>query len=294
MTADLQDSWLIQVLGELTSAAYITERVGTVAVRDHTGRSSAPNRCSSQSCASGDGRGERCATLVGVEEWLGVANRVVEQRPSALLAAVLALLAVLWSVSWRWTRTVVTIAHEGGHALAAMVAGRGLTGIRLHPDTSGVTVSTGARRGPGLVFTFLGGYPAPSLLGLGGAALVAAGRAELMLWIALALLVAALTQIRNLFGALAVVATGALVAAAAGWATPRVQDGFAAALCWFLVFGGLRAVRELQRGRRRSRHGDSDADMLAGLTHVAGGIWAALFWLVGGVAVITTAWVLLF
>jgi Peptidase M50B-like len=229
-----------------------------------------------------------------VEDWLGVANRVVEQRPSVLLAAGLALVAVLWSVSWRWTRTVVTIAHEGGHALAAMVAGRGLTGIRLHPDTSGVTVSTGARRGPGLVFTFLGGYPAPSLLGLGGAVLVAADRAQLMLILALALLAACLIQIRNLFGALAVVATGALVAAVAGWATPRVQDGFAAALCWFLVFGGLRAVRELQRGRRRSRRADSDADMLAGLTRVAGGIWAALFWLVGGVAVITTAWVLLF
>lgn len=229
-----------------------------------------------------------------MEDWLGVATGVVEQRPSVLLAAVLALVAVLWSVSWRWTRTVVTIAHEGGHALAAMVAGRGLTGIRLHPDTSGVTVSTGARRGPGLVFTFLGGYPAPSLIGLGGAALVAANRAELMLWIALALLAATLVQIRNVFGSLAVVATGGLVAAVAGWATLRVQDGFAAALCWFLVFGGLRAVRELQHGRRRSRRGDSDADMLAGLTHVAGGIWAALFWLVGGVAVVTTAWVLLF
>jgi hypothetical protein len=231
---------------------------------------------------------------VGVEDWLGVATRVVEQRPTVLLAAALALVAVLWSVSWRWSRTVVTIAHEGGHALAAMVAGRGLTGIRLHPDTSGVTVSTGARRGPGLVFTFLGGYPAPSLLGLGGAVLVAADRAQLMLWIAIALLAATLIQIRNLFGVLAVVATGVLVAAVAGWATPRVQDGFAAALCWFLVFGGLRAVRELQRGRRRSRRADSDADMLAGLTHVAGGIWAALFWLVCGVAVITTAWVLLF
>lgn len=220
-------------------------------------------------------------------------RQVIESRPGVLLAAVLALVAVSWRVSWRWTRTVVTIAHEGGHAAVALVAGRGLTGIRLHPDTSGVTVSTGARRGPGLVFTFLGGYPAPSLLGLGGALLVAADRAQLMLWIALALLVATLVGIRNVFGAVAVLATGVLVAVVAGWATPRVQDGFAAALCWFLVFGGLRATRELRRGRRRGFRGDSDADMLARLTHVAGGIWAALFWLVAGVAVITTAWVLL-
>lgn len=228
-------------------------------------------------------------------------RQLVETRPGVLLAAVLALVAVGWRVSWRWTRTVVTIAHEGGHAVVALVAGRGLTGIRLHPDTSGVTVSTGARRGPGLVFTFLGGYPAPSLLGVGGALLVAADRAQLMLWIALALLVATLIGIRNVYGAVAVLATGVLVAAAAGWATPRVQDGFAAGLCWFLVFGGLRATRELQAGRRpgnRSRNGqgyrgDSDADMLARLTHVPGGIWAALFWLVAGVAVITAAWVLL-
>jgi hypothetical protein len=221
-------------------------------------------------------------------------TQLVNERPAVLLAAALALIAVLWSVSWRWTRTVVTIAHEGGHAVVAMLAGRGLTGIRLHPDTSGVTVSTGARRGPGLVFTFLAGYPMPSLLGLGGALLVAADRAQLMLWIALGLLAATLIGLRNLFGVVAVLATGALVAYIAGWATPRVQDGFAAALCWFLLFGGLRAVRELQRGRRRGRHESSDADMIAQLTRVPGGIWAGLFWLLSGAAVVTAAWVLLF
>lgn len=223
------------------------------------------------------------------------AVRVVTDRPSLLLAAALALLAVLWSVSWRWTRTVVTIAHEGGHAIVAVLAGRGLTGIRLHADTSGLTVSTGARRGPGLVLTFLGGYPAPSVLGLGGALLVAADRAALMLWIALALLVGTLIQIRNVFGALAVLVTGALVAGVAFWAQPRWQDGFAAALCWFLLFGGLRAIQELRAGRRRGRgrDGTSDVDMLAQLTGVPGGMWAALFWLVSGVAVVTSAWVLL-
>jgi hypothetical protein len=228
-----------------------------------------------------------------VEYWLGVATLVVEQRPGVLLAAALALVAVLWSVSWRWTRTVVTIAHEGGHAVAALVAGRGLTGIRLHPDTSGLTVSTGARRGPGLVFTFLGGYPAPSLLGLGGALLVAADRPALLLWIAVGLLAATLTQIRNWFGALAVVVTGALVAVVALRASPRVQDGFAAALCWFLLYGGLRAIRELAHSRRRGQHGSSDADMLARLTRVPGGMWTGLFGLVAGVAVVTAAWVLL-
>lgn len=217
--------------------------------------------------------------------FVDIGERLLAERPLVLLAAALALLAVAWSVSWRWTRTVVTIAHEGGHALVAVLAGRGLTGIRLHADTSGLTVSTGARRGPGLVATFLGGYPAPSLLAVGGAALVAADRAALMLLVALGLLAATLIHVRNLFGVVAVLATGGLVAAVSWWGSERLQDGFAAALVWFLLFGALRAVRELWRGRRRSR-GASDADMLASLTRVPSGIWTAVFGLISTAAVL--------
>ena len=223
---------------------------------------------------------------------LDTVTTAMAARPAVLLAAALALVAVVWSAMWRWTRTVVTIAHEGGHAMVAVLAGRGLTGIRLHADTSGLTVSTGARRGPGLVFTFLGGYPAPSLLGLGGALLVAVDRSALLLWIALGLLAVTLVHVRNGYGVLAVLATGALVAAVAYWGGSRLQAGFAAGLCWFLLFGGLRAVRELGRGRRRGRPRDSDADMLAGLTRVPAGMWSALFWLLAGGAVIAATWIM--
>lgn len=230
---------------------------------------------------------------VGLENVTDTVTSVLAARPAVLFAAALAMVAVGWTALWRWSRTVVTIAHEGGHALVAVLAGRGLTGIRLHADTSGLTVSTGARRGPGLVATFLGGYPAPSLLGLGGAALVAADRAELMLWIVLGLLAATLVHVRNAFGLLSVLATGALVAAVAWWGGPGLQAGFAAALSWFLLFGGLRAVRELRRGRRRVGRADSDADMLAGLTRLPAGLWSGLFWTVSAAAVLAAGWVLL-
>ncbi|GEL18493.1 M50 family metallopeptidase [Pseudonocardia asaccharolytica] len=226
-------------------------------------------------------------------EDLPLALQTAADRPAVLGAGVFALVVVLWTASWRLTRTVVTIAHEGGHAISAVLTGRGLTGIRLHADTSGVTHSTGAGHGIGLVLTFLGGYPAPSLLGLAGALLVAADRAGVLLWIATGLLVATLIHIRNAFGVLAVVGTGGVVGAVAYAAPPDVRIAFAAALCWFLLFGGLRAVRELQRGRRRGRYRDSDADQLARLTGVPAGMWAALFWLLSTAALIIAVWVLL-
>ena len=237
--------------------------------------------------------GTDLAALLG-----GVADAVVAtalDRPAVLLAGLLALLTVCWTASWRLTRGVVTIVHEGGHALAAVLTGRGLGGIRLHADSSGVTTSTGRAGGVGLVLTFLGGYPAPAALGLGGAVLVGTGRTAAFLWLAVGLLLATLTQVRNAFGVVSVLVTGAVVGAVAWWGDPAPQAGFAAALVWFLLFGGLRSVRELQRGRRRvpARFGgESDADALARLTGVPGGMWSALFWLLAAVAVITGAWVL--
>src|SRR6478735_4700502 len=65
--------------------------------------------------------------------------------------AVVAVVLVLAPGAWPLSRHVVTIAHEGGHGLVAACTGRRLTGIRLHSDTSGLTVSRGRPSGLGLV-----------------------------------------------------------------------------------------------------------------------------------------------
>jgi hypothetical protein len=233
--------------------------------------------------------------VTGLDDVLDAVLATGRDRPEVLAAAVLALLVVGWTASWRVARGVVTIAHEGGHALVAVLAGRGLTGIRLHADTSGVTTSRGRAGGLGLVLTFLAGYPAPAVLGMVGALLVATDRAAASLWLVVVLLVATLLQVRNVYGVVSVLITGAVVGAVAWWGDAMLQGAFAAAMAWFLLFGALRSVRELQRGRRRGvpRFGDeSDADALARLTGVPGGMWAALFWFAAVVAVITGAWVL--
>src|SRR6195952_4581350 len=102
--------------------------------------------------------------------------------------AVGAALMVFVSSVWRYTRHLVTIAHEGAHGLTALLTGRRLSGIRLHSDTSGLTVSPGRPSGPGMGLTAAAGYTGPGLFGLGAAALLAAGYAVGLLWALLGLL----------------------------------------------------------------------------------------------------------
>ena len=202
-----------------------------------------------------------------------------------------ALVIVLNAESWRLASKVITIAHEGGHALVSVLCGRRLEGIRLHADSSGVTYSRGRRHGPGLVLTAAAGYVTPSLLGAGAAALLAERHQTAMLWLALVLLAATFLAVRNAFGALAVLATAAAVFAASYFASAAVQAGFAYLAAWFQLLGGMRPVLELSRRRPRrsrrtgaSRAGLSDADQLARLTGVSSGVWVALFVLVSAVA----------
>jgi hypothetical protein len=89
---------------------------------------------------------------------------------------VLGAAAALVVLAWPLTRTVVTICHEAGHATAAVLVGRKLAGIRVHSDTSGLTVSRGRPRGPGMVFMLFAGYASASVIGLGVAWLAWAGR----------------------------------------------------------------------------------------------------------------------
>ncbi|MGF1648524.1 MAG: M50 family metallopeptidase [Kineosporiaceae bacterium] len=197
-----------------------------------------------------------------------------------LVALVIALLAVAVRPVWRWARVVVTMAHEGGHAVAAVATGRRLAGITLHTDTSGLTVSRGPARGPGMVLTAFAGYVAPSLLGVLGAVAVAAGWAGWLLWVATGLLLLMLVAVRNVVGVLAVVATGGLLAGVSVAGSAEVRLLAVQVLVWFLLLGGVHAVRELARSRRRRGAVTSDADQLAALTGLPALLWVALFALV--------------
>jgi Peptidase M50B-like len=215
-------------------------------------------------------------------------DRITSTQPAppawvVAVTALAALLVVLDTRSWRLAGKVITIAHEGGHALVSVLSGRKLEGIRLHADSSGVTYSRGKRRGPGLILTAAAGYATPSLLGAGAAGLLAVRHQTALLWLALLLLAATFLAVRNAFGALAVLATAGGVFAVSYFASAAVQAGFAYLAAWFLLLGGMRPTLELTHRRGPNGPGPrkpSDADQLARLTGLSRNAWVALFLLI--------------
>lgn len=194
-----------------------------------------------------------------------------------VLSAVAALLLIVVPSGWQLGRHLVTIAHEGAHGVAALMSGRRLSGIRVHSDTSGLTVSRGRPTGPGMVLTTLAGYLGPAAIGLGAAYLLRERHALAVLWLAVLLLALLLLQIRNFYGLYAVGVAGAAVFAVTWWGSGTVQTAVAYVGTWFLLLGSPRPVLELQAHRRRGRARTSDADVLARLTGLPGLVWVGVF-----------------
>ncbi|MCW2812150.1 MAG: family metallopeptidase [Friedmanniella sp.] len=209
-------------------------------------------------------------------------HRATAEQPApapavVALMAVLAAVLVLTPAVWPVTRMLVTVTHEGGHAVAALLSGRRLRGIRLHTDTSGLTVSSGRASGPGMVATLAAGYLGPAVVGLGAVLLLLSGHSLGLLWLLVLLLAAMLLQIRNLYG-FAVLLASAVVLVGLSWYLPaQAQSTVAYLLTWTLLIAAPKPVLELIRQRRRGGTAHSDPDQLGRLTHTPGGLWAALF-----------------
>ncbi|MDE9366417.1 M50 family metallopeptidase [Luteipulveratus sp. YIM 133132] len=196
------------------------------------------------------------------------------------LMGVIAIGLILWPPAWRVTRQVVTIAHEGAHAFVALLCGRSLHGVRLHRDTSGLTVTRGLARGRGLVATLAAGYIGPALLGLLGAVVLGRGYSVALLWLLLIVLALLLLQIRNWFGLGVMLVAGAVLFGVTWWMPGQGQTAFAYLLMWFLLLASPWAVVDLQRSRRRGRGYESDADQLGRLTVLPGLGWVTVFFAV--------------
>lgn len=194
-----------------------------------------------------------------------------------LIASAAAVLAVPQS-TWRYFGLFTTVVHELGHAFAALMTGRRITGIRLNIDHSGTTTSFG-RRGWGTVWSAFWGYPVPAVV---GAALVWAGLAgwgPAALSLGVLILLASILFIRNGSGLL-ILAGASAVSTGLVLAVPAAITGHVVvALGLALLVGAVRDLGKVTAVhlRRRQALASSDAYLLFRATRIPPPVWLLLF-----------------
>jgi hypothetical protein len=180
--------------------------------------------------------------------------------------------------SWKYFGLLATATHEMGHAVAALLSGQRLSGIRLRLDHSGTT-TTYSRSRLASAWSCFWGYPVPAIVGAafvwcgfngwGPAAITAGGLA----------LAASLLFLRNLAGIL-ITFTAIAVTLLLVLLVPEAFVGHVAVILGMALL--VAAVRDLIKLahlhlRRRERLASSDAYLLWRATSIPSAVWIVLF-----------------
>lgn len=175
-----------------------------------------------------------------------------------------------------------TWVHECGHAVMVVLTGGSVTAITIEPDTSGLTQSLmpPGRLARGLVAS--SGYLGASAV---GCLLIAASRvqkrARPILWtIGAFMLFTVVIWMRNVFGAVVVLAWGVALVALARKSSGRASRFLLSVLGIQVALNAVFSIRTLFLVR-----GPSDADTMARLFVAPAWVWAAA-WMIASVAML--------
>lgn len=184
------------------------------------------------------------------------------------------LLLVVFTDSW--ARSLVTVAHEGGHMAVAVLTFRGHKGFTLDDGGGGGTELDRTHWSVSDLLTRFVGYPTPCLLGLGGAVAIAHGNARGVLLASVILLIWSFFQAANPLA----IAVTLLATIGVGFAVLRgtayVQTLVAVALVWWMLIGGAYWSVSGWRGGSTG-----DATVLARRTLVPRFVWDLAFGVIG-------------
>lgn len=193
------------------------------------------------------------------------------------IAAAVSIPRATWQVFGLFT----TLVHELGHAVAALLTGRVVHGIRIRRNHSGEALSSG--KGAAVISGMMG-YPAPAIVGAAQLWCVFNGYTSIALFVGGVALLVTLLVIRNLFGVLVVLGSAAVSAGLWFSATPTVQGYSLLVLGIALLVGsvrGLATVIGVHTGRR-GQLSTSDAYLLFRRTGIPSPVWLLLFAVVIG------------
>ena len=217
---------------------------------------------------------------------------VLAGPPPVLVAGAGLLALVLSVVVWPVVTVLMTIAHEGGHALTGSLLGGTVKYIKIRQTGDGVT-----QFAPGIgpvahFFAALAGYAGPSVFGLLGAVLLADGQVSVVLWLSLVFLVLALLSTSNWFGGVLIVVVGGVIVLVIRYATGGERTFFTYTWIWLLLFGGVVDVFAMQALRRRGGQ-IPDLHILRAKTYVPTSLWSGFYWLLSVVILVVGGGILL-
>ncbi|MFC5064001.1 M50 family metallopeptidase [Actinomycetospora atypica] len=190
-------------------------------------------------------------------------------EPVVYGAGLFALLIVVFATAL--ASPIVSVAHEGGHMVMAVLTFRGFSSWR-YTDKGTETRGVKTGWGPGLLLTLVAGFLTPPLLGVAGAAVLAGGNAWGVLVVAAILLFGAFLYAgevsANIFTALLL---GAVLLVL--WrGSSLLQLTVAAGIVWLLLLGGV------YQAVRMSRAEKTCAAQMARATLIPTIVWQG-FWL---------------
>ncbi|HEY6744814.1 MAG TPA: M50 family metallopeptidase [Mycobacteriales bacterium] len=185
---------------------------------------------------------------------------------------------------WRSIGThVVTVVHEGGHALVVgRSSGSQVGSIRVNRDGTGSTKATNRVRDGGAFL--MAGYLTPPAVGLGALAAAHVERGGAALMVLLGGVVLVLVSVRNVFGLAVVFLLSAGLYLAVHHADGPTQDAVLLVFGWTLLLG---SVRDTMSGLV---HGLGDAQALSKTIGLPARLWVIFFALTACAAVYCAAW----
>jgi len=210
------------------------------------------------------------------------------------LIAASALTVVLWFIPFAGFivypfKLFVTFIHEGGHALASLLTLGSVEAVRINPDTSGLTLTSGNRSLPGAMLISSAGYLSSTAYGASLLVLCRRGsnaKAVLMMTAA-AILSLTVFFVHGLFGWVTgiLLSVGLIFVALA--ASPRVAHFFLSFLAIQCCLNALYDLNTLFLISATSGR-PSDAVNMQRLTFIPAVVWA-LTWLGASIAALGLA-----
>jgi hypothetical protein len=195
--------------------------------------------------------------------------------PEAALVGLAALAIVALPFLWALVDHIDTMAHEGMHALLAILLGFSVLELVLNRDGSGHVRHDAERFGLRVLLVSLVGYLGPSLFGLGAAKLIETGHVIAVLWVAIILLVLLLTLVSPSFAFVSVPVAVLLLVLVMRYQRTGLEEFVVYLMTWLLLLSGARNA--VTHGA-----GAGDARNLSADTHLPRHLWA-LIWMAGTV-----------